>query len=240
MARDSRTLRFRLIALTLPALLGGCTLELAEDTPSVDTVRVTDTVKQVDTIVRVDTVIIVDTLVATGVGLDDHAIVTPPVSAARITERDLAFLRARRLLLPVAGVAPVDLLDTFDEKRGARSHHALDIPAPRGTPVLSTDAGRVVKLHTSVAGGTTIYATDPSDRFVFYYAHLDGYRSGLAEGRLLAKGDTIGYVGTTGNAPANVPHLHFAIALMDAEKKWWKSTPIDPRPLLTVPRAGRR
>jgi murein DD-endopeptidase MepM/ murein hydrolase activator NlpD len=118
------------------------------------------------------------------------------------------------------------------DRRGNRLHGALDIPAPRGTPVLSADAGRVLKLHTSRGGGLTVYVADPTERFVYYYAHLDGYRKGLAEGQLVRKGDVLGYVGTTGNAPPNLPHLHFAITRTEDVSKWWRGTPIDPRPIL--------
>ncbi|HVE77327.1 MAG TPA: M23 family metallopeptidase [Gemmatimonadaceae bacterium] len=160
----------------------------------------------------------------------------PPVTAA---DRDE--LRRRTLLVPVAGVAPSSVLDTFGERRGggARAHAALDIPAPRGTPVLSADAGRVLKLHTSRGGGLTIYVGDPSGRFILYYAHLDGYRAGLAEGQLVRRGEVLGYVGTTGNAPPNVPHLHFAVARSNDFTRWWAGTPLDPRPYL-VDRSGNR
>ena len=134
--------------------------------------------------------------------------------------------------MPVAGVQPKDLLDTFAEARGSRQHNALDIPAPRGTPVLSATDGRVLRLYTSEAGGLMVYASDPRDRFVLMYGHLDRYADGLADGMPVRRGDTIGYVGTTGNAPPNVPHLHFAIARTTDVSKWWTGMPVDPRPLL--------
>lgn len=104
--------------------------------------------------------------------------------------------------------------------------------APRGTPVLSADDGQVLKLRTNAAGGTTIYATDPEERLIYYYAHLDRYHRGMREGMKLAKGDTIGFVGTTGNAPKNVPHLHFQVMRMPADRRWWGGEPIDPLPML--------
>ena len=148
-----------------------------------------------------------------------------------------AYLRSRRLMVPVEGVEPSALLDTFGEDRGdgSRMHGALDIPSPRGTPVLAADDGRVEKLHLSDAGGITLYQFDPSGRFVYYYAHLDAYREGLAEGDVVHRGDLLGYVGTTGNAPPGVPHLHFAIGRMDAERRWWKFEAIDPIPVLALP-----
>jgi len=149
------------------------------------------------------------------------------------SEAELDGLRAA-LVMPLEGVDPTKLEHTFDEARGGgtRRHEALDIPAPRGTPVRSAAAGRVLKLFTSEAGGLMVYAADPTERFVLMYAHLDGYAPGLGDGAPLRAGETIGYVGTTGNAPPGVPHLHFAIARVGDVSKWWTGTPIDPRPLL--------
>lgn len=155
---------------------------------------------------------------------------------------DVEYLKARALLVPVAGVSVHRIPDSFDHPRGkdgSRRHEAVDIMAPRGTPVLSADDGQVLKLRKNAAGGTTIYATDPAERIIYYYAHLDRYREPIHEGMKLAKGDTIGFVGTTGNAPKNVPHLHFQVMRMPADGKWWGGTPIDPLPLL-VDAAGRR
>ena len=186
-----------------------------------------------------DTVHVVDTVVALGDYMPDERVApvstpTPAVAGAAtpLSARDADYLRSRRLLIPVSGVPADRLPDTFSEMRGTRRHDALDIPAPRGTPVLSADDGSIIKLHTSVAGGLTIYAADPQSRFFYYYAHLDRYRDGIREGMPLQRGDTIGFVGTTGNAPANVPHLHFAIARADSAGKWWSGTPLDPRPVL--------
>jgi murein DD-endopeptidase MepM/ murein hydrolase activator NlpD len=98
--------------------------------------------------------------------------------------------------------------------------------------VLAADSGQIVRLSTNPAGGITIYAVDAGERFVFYYAHLDRYHDSLAEGMKLARGDTIGYVGTTGNAPANTPHLHFQLMRRGDGKRFWEGTPIDPLPFL--------
>lgn len=152
-------------------------------------------------------------------------------NAVRPTAEELTEL-ATFLIVPVAGVLPKDLLDTFDEPRGARKHNALDILSPRGTPVLSAADGTLQRLYTSNAGGLMVYASDPSNRFVLMYAHLDRYADGLTDGMPLRRGDTIGYVGTTGNAPPNTPHLHFAIARTNNVARWWTGTPVDPRPLL--------
>jgi len=154
---------------------------------------------------------------------------TPPGT----TQLDLAILR-EELIIPVPGVKPSDLRDTFNEVRGGgtRKHEALDILAPRGTPVLSASSGRVLKLHNSKDGGLMVYAADASNRFVLMYAHLDRYADGLRDSLPLRLGQVIGYVGTTGNAPPNTPHLHFAIAHPTDVKLWWTGTAIDPRPLL--------
>ena len=140
-------------------------------------------------------------------------------------------------MVPVAGVEPGRVPDGFLAARGERVHRAVDILAPRGTPIVAADSGRVYRIRSNALGGNVVYALDPSGRFVYYYAHLDGYREGLAEGMKLAQGDVIGYVGTTGNAPPDVPHLHFQVMVYDATRKYWDGTPIDPRPLFT--RSGR-
>ena len=139
---------------------------------------------------------------------------------------------AKTLTIPVAGVKAEDLLDTFNEKRGERRHDALDIPAPRGTPVLAATDGRVLRLFRSERGGLMIYTADSTERFVLMYAHLDGYADGVSDNGPLRRGQVIGYVGTTGNAPPNLPHLHFAIARSSDVSRWWEGTPVDPLPLL--------
>ena len=157
------------------------------------------------------------------------------LSAGALAEADLAYLRTRALMVPVQGVRAEKVLDTFTDRRGTtRRHNALDIMAPRGTPVLAADDGRVYKLRHNSAGGTTIYAMDPESRFVYYYAHLDRYRDGLAEGAPLAKGEVIGYVGTTGNAPPNIPHLHFQVMRLTTERRYWDGVPVDPKPFLAL------
>src|SRR5438105_4364831 len=131
-------------------------------------------------------------------------------------------LTALRLMVPVQGVRRADLRDTFHEQRGARAHEALDIPAPRGTRVVAAGDGRVVKLFRSVPGGLTVYQFDPAERFAYYYAHLDRYAQGLREGALLKRGDPVGFVGSTGNALPDAPHLHFAIFALGPERHWWQ------------------
>jgi len=145
-----------------------------------------------------------------------------------ISASDLDNLRSRSLTIPVQGIASDDLVSSFQDARGTRRHEAIDILAPRGTDVVAVEDGKVVKLFTSAAGGLTIYQFDPSETFVYYYAHLDQYAPGLQEGAMVRKGDLIGYVGTTGNAPKGTPHLHFAISKLDPDRRWWGGTALDP------------
>ncbi len=138
-----------------------------------------------------------------------------------------------RLRVPIDGRDIESLKGGFAERRdGTRPHEAVDMLAPRNTPVHAVAGGTIAKLFTSKAGGLTVYQFDPAERFVYYYAHLDSYASGLKEGAPLKRGDVVGYVGTTGNAPKNTPHLHFAIVILPPTKEWWKGDPINPYPLL--------
>jgi len=147
-------------------------------------------------------------------------------------------LRARQLMVPVAGVSPDHVSDTFRAARGrGRIHGAVDIPAPRGTPVLSADDGRVLRLRRNRKGGLTIYATDEREEFIYYYAHLDAYCRGLAKGTHLVRGQVIGFVGTTGDADRREPHLHFQVMVRPSDGRWWGGDAIDPRPYFTS--AGR-
>ena len=132
------------------------------------------------------------------------------------------------LVMPVAGVSPADLRDSFAEIHSGHRHEAIDILAPRGTPVVAVADGTIRKLFHSVPGGITIYEFDPGETFCYYYAHLDRYADGLAEGRRVAAGEVIGYVGTTGNAPKDTPHLHFAIFRLAERGRWWEGVAIDP------------
>ena len=140
---------------------------------------------------------------------------------------------APKLLIPVEGMKLAQLSDNFDQQRGAERHHeALDIMAPKGTKVLAVADGKVAKLFDSKAGGLTIYQFDPSDKLAYYYAHLDKYADGLTEGAAIKRGDVIGYVGVTGNASPDAPHLHFAVFELTPEKQWWKGTPLNPFPMM--------
>jgi murein DD-endopeptidase MepM/ murein hydrolase activator NlpD len=163
-----------------------------------------------------------------------------PVAAGITSENmgdadDMQLLMSRRLLIPVPGIDHAKLRDNFAETRGGRRHEALDIMAPRGTPVHAVDEGRVVKLFDSKAGGITVYQFDRDEKFAYYYAHLDRYADGVVEGVNLKRGEVLGFVGTTGNAPANAPHLHFTIFRLGPDKRWWKGTAVNPYPFLVEP-----
>jgi peptidoglycan LD-endopeptidase LytH len=159
---------------------------------------------------------------------------SPPPRAQASSGDAGEVLASMRLLIPVAGVKPSQLRDTFSEARSeGRVHDAIDIPAPRGTPVLAAADGRVVKLFQSAKGGTTVYQLASADEhFVFYYAHLDRYADGLSEGHLARRGETVGYVGDTGNAGPGNTHLHFQIYRVDDPRHFWTGENINPYPLL--------
>jgi murein DD-endopeptidase MepM/ murein hydrolase activator NlpD len=137
-----------------------------------------------------------------------------------------------RLAMPVAGIDPDKLTSTFSQARHGHLHEALDIMAPRGTPVIAVANGVVAKLFTSKEGGLTVYQFDDSETWCYYYAHLDRYQPGLAEGVLVHRGEVLGYVGSTGDASPDAPHLHFAVFRLGPEKQWWKGTAVDPLALL--------
>ena len=141
---------------------------------------------------------------------------------------DVADLRGRLLTLPVQGVRAEQLTDTFEQGRAGRRHEALDIMAARGTPVVAVEDGRIAKLFTSKPGGLTVYQFDPDRRYAYYYAHLDRYADGLREGASVRRGQVIGYVGSTGNANPDAPHLHFAIFRLGPLKQWWTGLPVNP------------
>ena len=152
--------------------------------------------------------------------------------------QDTARLAARRLTLPVQGIAAHQLTDTYTDARanGARSHDAIDIMAPIGTPVLAVEDGRIARLFFSQGGGgITIYQFDPGEEFAYYYAHLDRYADGLQEGQAVKRGQLIGYVGSSGNASPQAPHLHFAIFKLGPKKEWWKGEALNPYPVLRWP-----
>jgi murein DD-endopeptidase MepM/ murein hydrolase activator NlpD len=161
----------------------------------------------------------------------------PPEPAARVEStigpEPLALLRNRRLTIPVEGVDRAALVRSYaDSRSGGRRHEAIDILAPRNTDVRAVEAGTIARLFTSRYGGLTIYQFDPEKRFIYYYAHLERYAAGLKEGDEVRRGETIGYVGTSGNAPPNTPHLHFAIFKALEPPRWWEGLPLDPYDVL--------
>lgn len=145
------------------------------------------------------------------------------------------------LVIPVLGIKAGELSDTYTQSRagGARVHNAIDIMAPRGTPIVSATDGTVEKLFFSHGGGgITAYVRSPDGQWMHYYAHLDAYAPTLKEGLRLRRGDPIGTVGSTGNASPDGPHLHYAIYRMSIGERWWQGAPINPYPLLADPAAA--
>lgn len=140
----------------------------------------------------------------------------------------LAELRSKNLGLPIDGANVQRMKGSFYEMRGANMHEAVDILSPRNTPVLAVETGKIARLFTSRLGGLTIYEVDPTGKYIYYYAHLQKYADNLSDGDRITKGQVIGYVGTSGNAPPNTPHLHFSIGLMGISQKWWQTTSVDP------------
>lgn len=156
-----------------------------------------------------------------------------PVS---LSAEDVEYLQRNPLMVPVEGVRPDQVRNSFFEARdGQRTHLATDIMAPRGTPVLSASGGRVIRMSQNALGGITVYTLDESGKFVFYYAHLERYSDRVTVGLTLRPGDILGYVGTSGNAPPETPHLHFqAMKIQAGNKPWWSGTPVDVRPFFRI------
>ncbi len=158
--------------------------------------------------------------------LPDPESVAPP---------DVSYFDEHPLMIPVEGVSPRELRDSFSDARGnGRTHRAIDILAPRGTPVLAALGGEVLRLRQNGAGGITAYLVDEKRKYVFYYAHLDQYSDRVTEGLKVSQGFVIGYVGTSGNAPPDTPHLHFQVMrLSEGQHDWWNGTPVDVRAFMT-------
>ena len=167
----------------------------------------------------------------TAARLSDSAEVTSP--AVPFTPLAGFTLGRDPLVMPVQGARATDLRDTFEDARGsARRHDAIDIAAPRGTAVVAAVDGSIEKLFTSKQGGLTVYEFDRDRGYCYYYAHLDRYAEDLKEKQLVHRGDRLGYVGSTGDASAEAPHLHFAIFRLGPEKQWWVGAPVNPYPFL--------
>jgi murein DD-endopeptidase MepM/ murein hydrolase activator NlpD len=158
----------------------------------------------------------------------------PPVEVAQQLQ-----VAPSGLAIPVIGIKPNQLEDTFDDARSAgRRHDTIDIMAGEGTPVIAATDGTIEKLFNSVRGGMTIYERSPDQKWQYYYAHLSAYAPELAEGQQVKRGQVIGRVGHTGDASAAGPHLHFAINSMGPGERWWQGTPINPYPLLAGKKAS--
>lgn len=167
--------------------------------------------------------------VAYGVGAPGFAL--PVLDAERTIWSGQEDLIEKRLLLPVQGVTKQDLIDSFTQARGARPHHAIDLLAPSGRPVLAVEDGTIRRIKWHPRGGLTIYQYGPEGRYSYYYAHLKKLAKGLAEGCMVQRGDVIGYVGSTGSAAKSSPHLHFEVREIDDREAWWSGDPINPYPL---------
>lgn len=149
------------------------------------------------------------------------------------TLTDAEYLASRQLMVPVHGVSRGQLRDTYNAPRsGGRAHLAIDIMARKGTRVLAADDGVVLRVGTNPLGGKVVYIADPGNRFVHYYAHLDKWVYPLKVGQKVKRGELIGSVGTTGNAPSNAPHLHYQLMRVTANKPYWDGTPVNPLPYL--------
>jgi peptidoglycan LD-endopeptidase LytH len=174
----------------------------------------------------------------TGAG---ETVVVDPKGGPPVTMAEGIVVGPTGLAVPVEGVKPDQLVDTYTQARagGARRHDAIDIMAPEGTPVLAAADGRVEKLfYSDGGGGNTVYVRSPDGRWDYYYAHLQGYAPGLHEGQQVKRGQLIGRVGHTGNASPEGPHLHFAINRMQPGERWWQGEPINPYPLLAGKKAS--
>ncbi|RYY88985.1 MAG: M23 family metallopeptidase [Comamonadaceae bacterium] len=157
----------------------------------------------------------------------------PPANAPTGDAEGARLLAARDLMLPVVGVASSALRDHYDDARGGRVHEAIDVMAPTGRPVVAVDDGTIAKLFTSKAGGLTIYHFDPQGQLAYYYAHLQSYAPNVREGMTVRRGEVIGYVGSTGNANPQAPHLHFAVFRLGPQRNWWQGEAINPYPALS-------
>lgn len=166
---------------------------------------------------------------------------TLPGATPETAAEAVADLARRRLRIPVLGVAAEELRDSFpDPRSGGRRHRALDIPAPRGTPVVAVEDARLHAKLENRLGGLSLFLVDASGTYCYYYAHLDAYASGLEEGEPVARGQVLGSVGTTGNAPESAPHLHFAISILPASGRCSGGVPVNPYLVLTAAARGAK
>ncbi len=167
--------------------------------------------------------------------VESEPIPVPTIPAPALSPAEVEYFDSHSLMVPVEGISPKQLRDSFNEPRSdGRTHRATDILAPRGTPVLAAIAGEVARMSQSSLGGITVYLIDAGRRYVYYYAHLDRYSDQLTPGLKVEQGTVIGYVGTSGNAPPDTPHLHFqAMRLRPGQRDWWNGVPVDVRSFMT-------
>ena len=157
-----------------------------------------------------------------------------PIVPSAVAAAAFDGLATRRLVIPVSGVVSAQLRDSFyDSRSEGRTHRAMDIMAPRDTPVIATDDGKVLKLHQSAKGGISLYQADASGQYVYFYGHLTRYADDITEGKAVKRGDVIAFVGDTGNAQPGNCHLHFGISRVETPGKWSGGEAINPYPILT-------
>jgi murein DD-endopeptidase MepM/ murein hydrolase activator NlpD len=218
-----------MVPMPLPDASQSLRLKAAADSIRTDSIR-TDSIRtdSITRIARAGVASMKSSVVRPRITLRDSA---ASLAASRRVADAVEELRRREVMVPIPGLAPDRLRDSFNQWRsnGTRRHNAIDLLAPRGTPILAADSGTILKMNRSALGGIAVYASDPHRRFVYYYAHLDAYHPALDEGMTVARGDTIGFVGSTGNAPPGSPHLHFAIFRTDDVDRWYAGIPINPR-----------
>jgi murein DD-endopeptidase MepM/ murein hydrolase activator NlpD len=143
-------------------------------------------------------------------------------STMRPEDVDLSELLSAGVQIPVEGVDSSRLRDSFLNSRGRhRKHLAIDIGAPKGTPVVAAADGEIVRLRREKRGGISLYQKDKSGKYLLYYCHLSKYTKGLKVGEKVEKGDVIAHVGATGHASG--PHLHFSITRLPEEDDDFKA-----------------
>lgn len=124
---------------------------------------------------------------------------------------EVVIRRGPSLAFPVEGHGTGDIQSVFGDPRdgGRREHHGVDIFSPRGTPVLAVSPGRVTRVRETPIGGNVVWVRDDRWGISQYYAHLDS--QAVVSGTDVESGDTLGFVGNTGNAISTPPHLHFGL-----------------------------
>jgi len=192
---------------------------------------------------RIEQAIQIEPVVSPTVTSDRDPLITPEPTPCEVVETvpppeplpslTPAASQNRTLIIPVAGINSSQLVDTFTNSRGeSRTHDAIDIIAPAGTPVLAAVTGQIVRFFDSVPGGITIYQLSEDRRYIYYYAHLQSRSEKIKAGDLVTQGTTIGFVGDTGNAGPGNYHLHFSIARVTDPKRYWQGDYINPYPYL--------